>query len=240
VKQSNLFTERPSGQKRHLTMQVDVLFSNIERLLPWLQQHGPLLVFVWLALENTLFLGVIVPGLSALLVTGLLIHTGDVAPVAMLGAAVAGTLIGDRINYAMGRWGLRRFGCIRRVLEDNEEAHRFIEQYPPVVYVFFHFPLYLRTVFPLTLGSMRFPIRRWLWIDGMGALLFVGVFTGMGYGLARWVLDVNDLASMLTNLSIVGNAVILALSLLFLVGTVRFVRILWHAWRAPVPQDEIG
>jgi hypothetical protein len=45
---------------------------------------------------------------------------------------------------------------------------------------------------------------------------------------------------MLTNLSIVGNAVILALSLLFLVGTVRFVRILWRAWRGRVPQDEIG
>jgi undecaprenyl-diphosphatase len=203
----------------------------IDTILDWARAHAPLLVFVWMTLENTLFLGFIVPGLTVLVVTGLLLHTGDVAPGPVLTAAVLGTYFGDTLNYALGRWGLRRLGWVRRVLTDNDDARRFIEGAPRVLYIFFHFPVYLRSAFPLTLGAMGYSWRAWLAIDLGAAPLFVGAFVGLGYGLGRYVLRVDDLAVAVQAISRVGNGVILVFSLLFAYGTYRFVRTVWRAVR---------
>lgn len=201
---------------------------SLDRILKLAQAHAPLLVFAWMALENTLFLGVVVPGLTVLVVAGLLIHTGDVASIPVLTAALLGTYLGDNLNYALGRWGLHRLGWVRRVLTENDEARRFIDRYPKGLYAFFHFPVYLRSAFPLTLGAMRYPWYTWLWIDAIAAPLFVAAFVGLGYGLGRYVLQVDDLAQAVRDISTVGNGLILGFSLLFAYGTYRFVRTVWH------------
>lgn len=204
---------------------------DLPTILDWVTDYAVLIVFAWLALENTLFLGFIAPGLTVLVVVGLLIQTGDVRPVPVLLAALTGTYLGDNVNYLVGRWGLRRFGWIRRILDDNDDARRFIDRYPRVIYIFFHFPVYLRTAFPLTLGSMRYPFRTWLWIDLAAAPLFVAAFTGLGYGLARYVLQVNDLVTAVREVARTGNGIILVFSLLFAYGTLKFVRLLWRSAR---------
>lgn len=204
------------------------MLISLDRLLALLQAYAPLFVFVWMALENTLFLGFLVPGLTVLVVTGLFIHTGDVPPGPVLAAALLGTYLGDTLNYALGRWGLHRLGWVRRVLSENDEARRFIDQYPAGLYVFFHFPVYLRSAFPLTLGAMRYPWARWLWIDAVAAPLFVAAFVGLGYGLSRYVLQVDDLAGAVRDISTVGNGLLLGFSLLFAYGTYRFVRTVWR------------
>jgi len=209
----------------------------LDTILEWARAYAPGLVFAWMALENTLFLGFIVPGLTVLVVTGLLLHTGDVSPGPVLGAALLGTYLGDNVNYVLGRWGLRHLGWVRRVLTDNEAARRFIERYPKALYVFFHFPVYLRSAFPLTLGSMGVPWRVWLEIDLVAAPLFVAGFVGLGYGLGRYVFRVDDLALAVRHISQVGNGILLVFSLLFAYGTFKFVRTVWRTARRRPPDD---
>lgn len=204
---------------------------DVSTLLEWISANAPLLVFAWLTLENTLFLGFVAPGLTVLILAGLLIETGDVQAVPVLLAALAGTFLGDNLNYAIGRWGLRRFGWVRRILAENDEARRFIEQYPTVVYVFFQFPVYLRTAFPLTLGSMRYSYRAWLRIDLVAAPLFVFAFTGLGYGLAHYVLQAGDLVTAVREIVRTGNLILLLFSLAFAYGTIQFARLLWKTSR---------
>lgn len=213
---------------------------NVKTLLDWILENAALVVFVWLTLENTLFLGFLVPGLTVLIITGVLIQTGEVHPAPVLLAALAGTFLGDQVNYAIGRWGLRQFGWIRRVLSENEDARRFIDRYPTGVYVFFHFPVYLRSAFPLTLGSMRTSYRTWLTIDLVGVPLFVGAFTGLGYGLSRYGLPGTDLATAVREIARTGNGILLAFSLLFAYGTIRFVLVLWQSARAPDEHPDSG
>lgn len=208
----------------------------LDRILELVTDYAPVFVFTWMALENTLFLGVLVPGLTVMIVTGLLIHTGDVAPGPVLGAAVLGTYLGDNLNYALGRWGLHRLGWVRRVLSENDAARRFIDRYPWWVYVFFHFPVYLRSAFPLTLGALRTPWRRWLALDAGAAPLFVAVFVGLGYGLGH-TLRVDDLTAAVRDISTVGNGLILGVSLLFAYGTYQFVRTVWRTARRSTPGD---
>jgi membrane protein DedA with SNARE-associated domain len=210
---------------------------SIDAILDLARAYAPGLVFTWMALENILFLGFVVPGLTVLVVTGLLIHTGDVAPGPVLGAAVLGTYVGDTANYALGRWGLRRLGWVRRVITENEEARRFIERYPKALYVFFHFPVYLRSAFPLTLGSLNYSWRAWLGIDLVAAPLFVAAFVGLGYGLGRYVLRLNDLTVAVQEISRIGNGVILVFSLLFAYGTYKFVRTVWRTARRDEADD---
>jgi len=210
----------------------------LDTLLDWARAYAPWFVFAWLTLENTLFLGVVIPGLTVLIVAGLLIHTGDVAAAPVLGAALLGTYLGDNVNYVIGRWGLRRFAWVRRVLEENDRVHRFIDRYPTGVYVFFHFPVYLRTAFPLTLGSMRVSWRTWLWIDLVAAPLFVATFVTLGYGLARYVLDITDLETAVRDIAQTGNVIILIFSLLFAYGTIQFIRLLWRTAPERTPTSE--
>lgn len=204
---------------------------DVTTLLDWIRENASWVVFAWLALENTLFLGFIIPGLTVLVVAGLLVETGDVAVVPVVVAAVLGTLLGDNLNYAIGRWGLRRLPWVRRMTEENDEVRHFIEHQPRIYYVFFHFPVYLRSAFPLTLGSMRYSYRSWLGIDLIAAPLFVAAFTGLGYGLARFVLQVTDLAAAVREISRIGNGLILLFSLVFAYGTVRFLRLAWGSWK---------
>jgi Uncharacterized membrane-associated protein len=205
------------------------MLVSLDRVLTLIQAYAPLFVFGWMVLENTLFLGVLVPGLTVLVVTGLLLHTGDVPPGPVLAAALGGTYLGDNLNYALGRWGLPRLRWIRRILSENDDARRFIDQSPVGLYVFFHFPVYLRSAFPLTLGALRYPWRRWLLIDAAAAPVFVAAFVGLGYGLGRYVLPTDDLAAAVRDLSVIGNGIILLFSLAFAYGTCQFVRTVWNA-----------
>lgn len=205
---------------------------SLTSVLDLVQTHAHWIIFVWLTLENTLFLGVVAPGLTVLLAAGVLIHTGDVSASAAVGAALAGTWVGDTLNFALGRYGLRHIGWVRRVVEENDDVHRFIDRYPTAVYVFFHFPVYLRTLFPLTLGSMQTPWPTWLRIDVIAAPLFVGAYVGLGYGLARFVLQIHDVEAALRDILKVGNGVAVVFSVVFLYGTVRFVRLLMRTARS--------
>jgi len=184
------------------------------------------LIFAFLVAENACFLGLVVPGLTILVGTGVLIYTGDLSPTAAISAAVLGTWVGDQINYMLGRWGLRRLPVIRRILDRSDRVYGFIQRSPVWIYTFFHFPVYLRTVFPLALGSIRFPFGTWLWIDTCAGLLFVGAYVGLGYGLAHTSTQLVDIAR-------IGSYIGLGFSLLFVVWAVRLIKILIQAMRAP-------
>jgi membrane protein DedA with SNARE-associated domain len=125
------------------------------------------------------------------------------------------------------------------VLTDNDEARRFIERSPKALSVFFHFPVYLRSAFPLTLGAMGVPWRVWLGIDLVAAPLFGAGFVGLGYGLGRYVLRVDDLAPAVRDISQVGNGILLLFALFFAYGPFTFVRTVWRTVRRPAP-DEPG
>lgn len=79
---------------------------------------------------------------------------------------------------------------------------------------------------------MRYSWHTWLSIDLAAAPLFVAAFVGLGYGLGRYVLQIDDLAMAVQNISQIGNGIILVFSLLFAYGTYQFVRTVWRVVRA--------
>jgi membrane-associated protein len=142
--------------------------------------YGYYVVFIGVLLENTMFLGLIVPGAIILILAGLAAQNGsiDLWPVIALG--IAATLIGDSISYAIGRGGWARAlerGSLADPLARIRDALQSRGRWFILVY---HFAGYSRMVGPAAAGLFRIPYRRWAPFDYAGATLWVLTFTMIG------------------------------------------------------------
>ncbi len=61
------------------------------------------LVFLLPALEASTFLGLVVPGETAVLVGGVFAHSGRASLALVIAAAVLGAVLGDQVGYLLGR-----------------------------------------------------------------------------------------------------------------------------------------
>jgi undecaprenyl-diphosphatase len=78
------------------------------------------LVFLSPALEASIFLGLVVPGETMVLLGGVAADNGRVSLLAVIGLAVAGALLGDQVGFFVGkRYGP---GLLRRLPEGSRRA----------------------------------------------------------------------------------------------------------------------
>ena len=147
--------------------------------------YGYWVVFLGCLFENTLFIGLVVPGVIVLLLAGISAGNGDMSPLIAFGLAFLGTVIGDTISYFLGRFGWNR-------LIEGTSAHEFTERIrDPIMrrgvwfVMLYHFAGYTRLLGPASAGILRMPYRRWAPADHFGALLWTGSHIALGYGLGR-------------------------------------------------------
>lgn len=157
----------------------------VNSLLHFLTQYSYWCVFLGLLLENVLLIGFIVPGLTILLMAGFLASTGEIDPVKTVLWGTLGTLMGDTINFSFGRYGLARLSWGQRQLTRHSRVVSFVREASPRLFFFYHFPGYLRTFFPMVMGSMRYPVTKWIWIELCGAPLFNATFVMAGWIAGR-------------------------------------------------------
>src|SRR6266508_1944975 len=72
------------------------------------EDYGYLVGFLGTALENTLFLGLFIPGIFILILAGLSAENGLINLPLTFAIAVIGTSLGDTISYIGGRFGWKR------------------------------------------------------------------------------------------------------------------------------------
>jgi membrane protein DedA with SNARE-associated domain len=152
------------------------------------ERFGVPIVFLAALSEATVGLGLVVPGVLLIFVAGVYAEDTGSSLAWMLAVATAGTIIGDTVSYALGRWGGRRlegtrFASALRMGEVlvSGQARWFIPLY--------HFNSVTRTVGPFGAGALRMPLRVWLPLDYLGALLANTVWMGAGAVLGRAVLN---------------------------------------------------
>ncbi len=159
-----------------------------ERLSGWVLRkvqhlfvdYGYYVVFIGVLLENTMFLGLLVPGAIILILGGLAAQNGsiDLWPVIALG--IAATLIGDSISYAIGRGGWSRVLARGSLAEPLGKVRDALESRGRWFILVYHFAGYSRMIGPAAAGLFRIPYRRWAPFDYAGATLWVLTFTGIG------------------------------------------------------------
>jgi len=152
------------------------------------ESYGYWVVFFGAFLENTFFLGLLVPGVFVMLLAGLSVHEGTLSLPPTLALGIAGTAAGDTVSYVAGRLGwhriLTRLGG-ERFNRWSEALRQPVMRWSVLFVLFYHFAGYSRMIGPAAAGILRIPARRWLPLDYAGASLWVTTHVMEGYVLGR-------------------------------------------------------
>ncbi len=150
------------------------------------ESYGYLTVFLAPLLENTLFLGALIPGTLVMLLAGLGAHDGLISfwPAVLLG--ISGAIIGDTISYGMGRYGWRWLGPESRLVRWAEDMREPLLGHSVWLVLSYHFAGYSRLVGPAAAGFLRMPLRRWMLLDYVGVSIWVFTYMTAGFLLGEF------------------------------------------------------
>ena len=166
----------------------DALVHLDKHLLEAVQSYGGwvyLLLFLIVFCETGLVVTPFLPGDSLLFVAGTVAGAGSMNVHLLVVLLIAAAVLGDSVNYAIGRWlGPRVF---RR--DDSwffkrayiERTHAYFDRYGGRTIVIARFIPIIRTYAPFVAGIGRMDYYRFLMFNVGGAVLWVALITYAGY-----------------------------------------------------------
>ena len=166
----------------------DALVHLDKHLLEAVQNYGAwvyLLLFLIVFCETGLVVTPFLPGDSLLFVAGTLAGAGSMNVHLLVVLLIAAAVLGDSVNYAIGRWlGSRVFRS-----DDSwffkrayiERTHAYFDKYGGRTIVIARFMPIIRTYAPFVAGIGRMDYSRFLMFNVGGAVLWVGLVTYAGY-----------------------------------------------------------
>jgi membrane-associated protein len=133
------------------------------------------------------------PGDSLLFVAGAIAANGEMNVHAIFVLLTAAAILGNTVNYAIGRWLGTHFFTDRGSRWLNpahlEKAHAFYERHGGKAVVISRFLPIVRTYVPFVAGMAAMRPREYFLYNAGGALLWVGSLTYAGYffGNIPWI-----------------------------------------------------
>ena len=175
---------------------VDFILHVDKHLAAFVQAYGPwvyALLFLIIFTETGVVVMPFLPGDSLLFVVGTLCGAGLMSlPLAMVLLVVA-AILGDQVNYSIGRhigprvwqWEQSRFFNKRAF----EQAHNFYERYGGITIILARFMPFIRTFAPFVAGVAAMSRGKFTSYNVIGALIWVVGLTLAGYlfGNLPWV-----------------------------------------------------
>jgi membrane protein DedA with SNARE-associated domain len=179
-------------------------FNVFRRFSEWLvaktedlfREYGYYVVFFGVLAENSMFLGLFVPGAIILILAGLAAENGAISLPLVVVLAITATIIGDTISYFIGRMGWARFlekGAMGRALDRVREP---VNSNSVWIILGYHFAGYSRVIGPVAAGIFQIPYRRWAPLDYAGGALWVIAFVSVGVILGLAGVEFGDTKRM--------------------------------------------
>jgi membrane protein DedA with SNARE-associated domain len=164
----------------------------LSKLVAYVTQYGVAVVFGLVLVEQ---IGIPIPALPALLVAGALVRVGKLSFLALLGAAVAASLLADTIWYLLGRrYGHRVLKTLCRVSLSPDSCVRqtegIFEKWGMTSVVLAKFITGFSTVAPPLAGAMGAKLPAFLFYDALGTILWAGGGILVGFIFHRAIEDV--------------------------------------------------
>ena len=157
-------------------------------LLDFVQQHGPwiyLLLFVIVFCETGLVVTPFLPGDSLLFVAGTVAAAGGMNIHLLAVLLIIAAILGDSLNYALGRWlGPRVFRSERSWLfrkDYLDRTNRFFDKHGGKTIIIARFLPIVRTYAPFVAGIGRMEYGRFLFFNVIGAAIWVVSLAYAGY-----------------------------------------------------------
>ncbi|MGH7583482.1 MAG: DedA family protein [Gemmatimonadales bacterium] len=142
------------------------------------------ILFLIIFCETGLVVLPFLPGDSLLFAGGSFGALGSLNPWALFGLLAAAAIMGDNLNYWIGRHiGPRAFtGKVRHLnMKHLERTRTFFDRHGPRTIILARFIPIVRTFTPFVAGVGEMRYRRFLAYDVAGGVLWVGLFTLAGY-----------------------------------------------------------
>jgi membrane protein DedA with SNARE-associated domain len=168
----------------------------MHQTLEFLLRHGYWVLFAWVLAEQ---LGLPVPSLPILLAMGALIGVRHASPAAPIGIAFLAAIAADSGWYLLGRKkGTSVLTLLCRIsLEPDScvsNTRAWFKKLGGWALVIAKFVPGLGTIAPPMAGLSRMPAWKFLSTDGIGVLLWVSVYMGLGYIFREQLEDVGQVA----------------------------------------------
>lgn len=169
---------------------IDFILHAENHLVWFIQNYGIWiygLLFAIIFCETGLVVTPFLPGDSLLFAVGALAARPDMGlhVEIVLPLLLAAGILGDSVNYSMGKWiGPRvfHFESTRFFNRDHLlKAHAFYEKYGGRAIILARFVPIIRTFAPFVAGVGTMNYVKFLIYNVTGAVLWVGLFTGAGY-----------------------------------------------------------
>lgn len=169
-----------------LTSKKADLENIIDFILTQLHYWGYWVVFAVTFLENSAFVGLVMPGDVTLLVAGLLSSQGTLNLGYLIIIAAGGAILGDSAGYFIGRYGglrfLRRFGRYF-LFKDKylERAQSYFLIHGGKTILIGRFIMVVKSLAPVVAGISRMPYGIFLLYNVIGSVLSVSLVLLLGY-----------------------------------------------------------
>lgn len=176
------------------------LFKHILHLdFEWLFQNYSdvvyIILFLVIFIETGLVIMPFLPGDSLLFTAGLFARLGYLNLSYLLLLLFAAAVLGDNINYWLGRKvGLRvlqmKFRGRKIVKEEYlTKTHTFFDKYGPKTIILARFVPIVRTFTPFVAGIAEMNYKKFLSFDVLGGIIWIGSLTLAGYFLGEipWI-----------------------------------------------------
>ena len=157
------------------------------------------LIFVLVTLESSAFLGLVIPGETAVLLTGALASTRILNLWSSYAVVIAAATLGDIIGYLLGRYYgdslLDKLGLARKHYSKHHALlESYFQRWGAMTVVIGRFVAVGRAFAPFTAGLSGMEPRRFLPMALVGGVLWGGGFVSLGYLfgenwplLERWI-----------------------------------------------------
>jgi membrane-associated protein len=170
-----------------LSLALDFVLHLDKHLAEFCAAHGAWtygLLYAIVFAETGFVVTPFLPGDSLLFAAGALAGSGALSITAVFGVLASAAILGDNLNYWVGRLlGRRLVARYPRLIkrEHLERTHAFFERYGGKTVIMARFVPIVRTFAPFVAGLGAMTYRRFVCYDLFGGLLWVGVCTLAGY-----------------------------------------------------------
>jgi membrane-associated protein len=173
-------------------------------------------------LEAAAFVGLVLPGETALLVAGVLASRGNIDLRVLLVLAIAAAIGGDSVGYLVGRHFGPRLRLTRLGLRIRtrhwDRAERAVAAHGFWAVVAGRWVGVLRALVPTVAGMIAMPYRRFLSANVLGGTAWAGAVVLLGYSAGS---SLTHIQSLLSNISLVMMAALATAVVVYVVRARR-------------------
>lgn len=170
---------------------LDFILHIDQHLIEFVANYGTwiyAILFMIIFVETGLVVMPFLPGDSLLFAAGGLAAQGAMDPVLLIILLVIAAVLGDNINYGVGRLiGPRVFEIESRWINKDyiKKAHLFFEKHGGKTVIFARFIPFARTFVPFVAGASQMPYKQYLLFSMIGGICWITAFTTVGYFFAN-------------------------------------------------------